>query len=175
LTGFLKSSLIEVKIDNRQKDPKGLVEMAKAERDHAKKAAKRERDDSLLYDGVWCVFDVDQHTRLKDAIQQATACAIDLAVSNPCFELWLLIHFRDQTAYISGEDAQSAVKRYIRAYHKKVDYSCLAGNGADAINRAKALEARAAKDGDTLANPTTGVWRLVAELCEQANFATERL
>lgn len=87
LVRSLRSSLVEIKIGDRRGDPKGLVELAKAERDKAAVSARRERDDSLLYDEVWCVFDVDQHTRLREAIQQADACEIKLAVSNPCFEL----------------------------------------------------------------------------------------
>lgn len=74
LIRYLRSPLIEVEIGEEQGDPKALVELAKAKRNEAKRAAKRENDDSLLFDEVWCVFDVDQHARLPDAIQQADAC-----------------------------------------------------------------------------------------------------
>src|SRR5580658_4619913 len=80
LVRYLRSNLIQVEIGPDQGDPKRLVEQAKAHRERARKAAKRERDDSLLYDHVWCVFDVDEHARLFDAIQQARACDIDLAI-----------------------------------------------------------------------------------------------
>jgi hypothetical protein len=172
---FLRSPLIEIEIGGEHKDPKGLVELAKARRDQARRAAKRERDDSLLYDEVWCVFDVDRHTRLPDAIQQAAALSIDLAISNPCFELWLLIHFRDQWGYIDGDHAQSAVKRYMPGYDKTVDYLQISGKGAAAINRATTMERRATEGGDKIGNPTTGMWRLVAELCKHASFPPDSL
>lgn len=175
LIQFLRSQLIEIEIGDEQKDPKGLVELAKAKRDQAKRAAKREKDDSLLYDEVWCVFDVDRHTRLPDAVQQAAACSISLAISNPCFELWILIHFRDQWAYISGNEAQSVVRRFIRDYEKKVDYTWIAGKGAAAIERAITMDRRAKEGGNKLVNPTTGVWRLVTELCKLANFPPDGL
>jgi RloB-like protein len=55
LARFLRSSLIEVEIaDEQRKDPKKLVELAKARRDLAKRQASRAKDDSLLYDEVWC-------------------------------------------------------------------------------------------------------------------------
>ena len=175
LIQFLRSPLIEIEIGEEQRDPKGLVELAKATRDQAKRAAKREKDDSLLYDEVWCVFDVDRHTRLPDAVQQAAACSIDLAISNPCFELWILIHFRDQWAYISGGEAQSGVRRIIRSYEKKVDYTWITGKGAAAIGRAMAMDRRAKESGGKLVNPTTGMWRLVTELCKLADFPVDGL
>lgn len=166
---------MEIKIGDRRGDPKGLVELAKAERDKAAVSARRERDDSLLYDEVWCVFDVDQHTRLREAIQQADACEIKLAVSNPCFELWILIHFRDQWAYVSGGEAQSAVRGHIRGYGKTVDFSLLAGKGTAAIQRAQKMDVRADQNGDKVGNPSTGVWRLVSELCQHAKVPIESI
>jgi hypothetical protein len=168
LMRFLRSTLVEIEIGEGQRDPKGLVELAKARREDARRAAKKEKDVSLLYDEVWCVFDVDRHTRLPDAIQQAAALSIDLAISNPCFELWLLIHFQEQWAYIDCDRAQSAVRKYMSGYEKVVDYSLISGRGAAAINRAVTMERRAMDAGDKIGNPTTAMWRLVSELCKHA-------
>jgi hypothetical protein len=175
LRHFLRSQLIDLEIPRQQGDPKGLVELAKAKRDEAERIAKAEGDDSLLYDEVWCVFDVDTHARLRPAIQQAIANSISLAVSNPCFELWLLVHFKKQWGYITCADATSGVKDYISRYDKKVDYSWLVGKGAAALSRAEAMERNARRNRNKLANPTTGVWRLVAELCKHANFPSSDL
>jgi RloB-like protein len=175
LARFLRSPLIHIEIGEQQADPKGLVELAIAHREQAKKAARKQADDNLLFNEVWCVFDVDQHARLPDAIQKAAASSIDLAVSNPCFELWLLIHFREQWAYITGSAAQSAVRRFIRGYGKIVDYSLLVGKGDVAISRAQKLALRAEEADDKIGNPSTGVWRLVSELCRHARFPTEKL
>lgn len=175
LVRFLRSSLIQIVIGDKQADPKGLVELAMAHRERARKAASRQRDDSLLFNEVWCVFDVDQHTRLPGAIQKAAAASIDLAISNPCFELWILIHFREQWAFITGADAQAAVRRFIRGYGKTVDYSRLEGKGDVAISRAQKMALRAEEAGDKIGNPSTGVWRLVSTLCRHAGFPVENL
>jgi hypothetical protein len=53
-------------------------------------------------DEVWCVFDVDEHPKLAEARDQANANGIQLAVSNPCFELWLLLHFQEHRAHAGG-------------------------------------------------------------------------
>jgi hypothetical protein len=61
--------LIEVNVASEwRKDPKRLVELAKEARSKADREAKLARDDSLRYDEVWCVFDCDEHARLKPAI-----------------------------------------------------------------------------------------------------------
>ena len=38
-------------------------------------------------DSVWCVFDVDEHTTLPEAIAKAERAGIQYSISNPCFEL----------------------------------------------------------------------------------------
>jgi hypothetical protein len=57
------------------------------------------------YDEYWCVFDVDTHPHLNEALQLARSEDIRVALSNPCIELWIIIHFQDQTAYLSAEVA----------------------------------------------------------------------
>src|SRR6185436_2146803 len=54
------------------------------------------------YDEVWCVTDVDHYERDGGKVTAAVALAgddIKLAVSNPCFELWLLLHHEDCAAH----------------------------------------------------------------------------
>ena len=48
-------------------------------------AARRERDDNLLYDQVWSVFDVDVHPNLDQATRLALDHGIELAVLKPLF------------------------------------------------------------------------------------------
>ena len=58
------------------------------------------------FDEIWCVFDTDAHENLPHAIEEARQSGIAVAVSNPCFELWLVLHVREQTAYIDRHDVQ---------------------------------------------------------------------
>ena len=43
-------------------------------------------------DQVWIVVDVDEHSTLEDALKQCDRHGYHYAVSNPCFEFWLLLH-----------------------------------------------------------------------------------
>jgi hypothetical protein len=45
------------------------------------------------------MFDRDEHPNFARAIDLADRHGIKLAMSNPCLELWFILHFEDQTAY----------------------------------------------------------------------------
>jgi hypothetical protein len=172
LARSLRSSLIDVEIaDQQRKDPKRLVELAKARRESANREAKLANDENLKYNEVWCVFDGDEHARLNQAIDQAVATGISIAVSNPCFEIWILIHFQDQWAYITCDKAYADVKKHLPNYDKHVDFSRIQGKGNEAVSRAKKMESRAVTAGKWFDNPSTSVWRLVVSLCKGANIS----
>lgn len=176
IRNYLRSPLIDIVIGPKYgRDPKGLVELAIAHRARARRQARLEGDENLLYDEVWCVCDVDEHRRLPDARQQARAHSIELAISNPCIELWFLLHFSNRSAYIERKAAQSALKARVPGYEKEIDFSVLKGKCGKAKSRAEQLDARAARIGDQYGNPTTGMWRLVARLCDQAHFPVDAL
>lgn len=170
LADFLRNrliELIEVKIaEHETTDPKQIVEQAKRLRAAADREAKRMHDQNLRYDQVWCVFDRDEHVHFNEAIKQASDNNLDLAVSNPCFELWILIHFQDQTTGLTRQDARNKVRYYIPAYEKKISFAELKGHTDTAVRRARKLESDAKESGKVTDNPTTGVWKLVQKLCE---------
>jgi hypothetical protein len=78
------------------RDPLRVVEEALSRR-------KIEEANGDPYDSVWCVVDVDQHATLEKACTQARRGNLNIAVSSPCFEIWLLWHFQEHTAWITSE------------------------------------------------------------------------
>jgi hypothetical protein len=77
-----------------------------------RQAIDRARDDEV--DECWCVFDVEwpqQHPNLATAIRLAEENGIRLAISNPCFELWLILHFEDQTAFLNTDGAEKRSRK----------------------------------------------------------------
>lgn len=145
-------------------DPRALVRRAIELRDEAASRATRERDDNLAYDEVWCVFDVDDHARLPEARELAERSDIGLAVSNPCFELWLILHFRDHGAHLTSKQAATLLGKHVRDYHKHVRYEELSNGYADAVERAATLERRHSEAGTEGGNPSTGVHRLTERI-----------
>lgn len=79
---------VDVKSIGLGKDPKTVLEYAKQECD---KASSQEEP----YDWCCIVVDVDQHATLKHCVQSAPKFSIDVVVSNPCFEVWLIWHVKD--------------------------------------------------------------------------------
>ena len=71
------------------RDPKTLVERAADLKAKEDKEARKERFDS--WESVWAVTDVDAFSMFA-AQQLARQEAVGLAVSNPCFEVWLIDH-----------------------------------------------------------------------------------
>ena len=65
------------------------------------------------FDHVWVVFDTDVPQRqgqLNPALQLARSEGINVALSTPCVELWLLLHFRDRPGpFLDSHAAEQAV------------------------------------------------------------------
>jgi hypothetical protein len=142
--------------------PMTLVDHAVA----AKRVAERDerRGRGAAWDEVWCLFDENSHPRLHDAIAKAEANGIKLSVSSPCIELWFILHFEDQTAYIDRRRAQPRARELLACDKGLSDAAleALAGRNDDAKVRAMALDAKHAGDGSPpRSNPSSEVWKLV--------------
>jgi hypothetical protein len=140
------------------------VERAVQLKKDAERDAKRERDSNVRYDEVWCVFDVDTHPNLPAALQQAAANGIYVALSNPCFELWILLHFEDHRAHIDPKAAGRACRKHLPDYQKHITYAELKAKYAEAVERAQALEAWQNSRGNAGGNPSTNVHTLTERL-----------
>jgi hypothetical protein len=149
--------------------PKTLVEAARQLKKDAQAEARKQRDENLVVDSVWCVFDVDDHPNLPDAKQTARANGIGLAISNPCFELWLLLHFRESPGMQHRDKVQQLLKEYVPEYDKNVEFCTYSAGYSQAVKRAKRLDQSADDAGEAGRNPTTGVYELAELVCEEAS------
>lgn len=114
----------------------------------------------------WCVFDVEvptQHPRLHDAIQMARDNDINVAISNPCFELWLILHHTDHTRPINNQQARSILRKHDSSPRKGLDSKLYMEPRKDAVDRARRLTERHNSAGQTFPNdnPSSGVYRLI--------------
>jgi hypothetical protein len=130
-------------------------------------------------DTAWAVFDGDEH-RLSDAKGWAEAFRlaekehVRLAVSNPSFELWFLLHFEDQFAPVDAHAALEKLRRHVPRYKKGTPLfpDPLLPLTQGAIDRARRLDARARAEhigptqsgGGATANPSTSVPALIEHL-----------
>lgn len=145
--------------------PMTLVDLAVAATANGEREQRRGRGDA--WDEIWCVFDEDSHPRLAEAIAKADANGINLAVSSPCIELWFVLHYQDQTAFIERHPAQSRARELL---------GCDKGLSDDALEqlaerydvaraRAMALDGKHAGDhSPPRSNPSSEMWKLIDEI-----------
>lgn len=129
-------------------------------------------------DTGWAVFDGDEHrekleqrTNWERAMALAERHSIRVVVSNPCFELWYLLHFQDQNSSIHRVAANHALKTHLPTYDKSTCiFEKLHTEGphpltANAIRRAKVLHENNLHNQVPLwTNPSTRVFELVERL-----------
>lgn len=81
-------------------------------------------------DRVWCLFDIDidfnnpnalnsKITQIQKSQTIANRNKIKLGISNPCFELWYLLHFEYTTGALKNYNAvQQKLSKYLPSYEK---------------------------------------------------------
>jgi RloB-like protein len=131
----------------------------------------RDRIEGQEIDEIWCVFDVEyprNHPNLSQALSLARRHGIYLAISNPCFELWLMLHFRDQTATLSTAAACAGRRVCDGSSGKGIDASVYMARRETAVGRAHWLEQNHAKNRTTFPhdNPSSGMHHLVASVSQ---------
>ena len=153
LNSFLCNRAVHVKVVEKGRSPSQVVA-------HGIKMATAINDS---YDQLWCVVDVDNFDDLAIAARRTKDARIPtvLVVSNPCFELWSLLHFTDHRGRIdSPAHAMKLLRKHVAGYDKKIlDFAKVYAPGIGiAIERAKHLDPTG-KAADV--NPSTNVWLLV--------------
>lgn len=122
------------------------------------------KDANARYEEIWCIYDVDDHQHMAEAAALATTHSIRLGISNPCIELWLLLHFQEQNAHLHRDKALTLCKKHMPSYDKHPPCDKLHPLCSDAIKRAKKLDSWQTARNKPGANPSTQVYRLVESI-----------
>ena len=151
-----------VEIDPYRGAPLQLVERAV----EAKRIETREekRGRGRPHNQIWCVFDRDEHPNFVQAIDLANRHGIRLAISNPCIELWFILHFENRTTYLERQAAQRRAAELLGCSKALTDgaLSALAERYDQARKHAMKLDEKHVGDGSPPgSNPSSGMWRLI--------------
>lgn len=129
------------------------------------KIARQKGDSFRKAFSVWCLVDVDEHPNLEAAKHLALTKNIHLCISNPCFELWGLLHLQHQDAYIDRHKLQSALHEIMPKYHHDssptLDFDLIKDKYTCARERAIEICARRKDEGKEGCNPSTNVHNLL--------------
>lgn len=156
---------VRVTIDPYRAGPFQLVERAVAAQRAEAYDARRGR--GRAYDQIWCVFDRDEHPNFESAVDLAARHGIRVAVSNPCIELWFLLHFEDQTAFIDRHEAQARAETILCCSKvlSPAALESLADGYDEARQRAMRLDEKHHGDGSPPgSNPSSGLWRVIDQV-----------
>lgn len=168
---------------NHKGKPIKLVQDAKKCRDKRLKESKKitgspSKKAQIRYPfEVWVVCDRDEHHSYEEAAKLAATWGIGFAYSNPCIELWALLHFANQEAHITGKSCQKELKKYLPKYchHKRPYFETqnLRPLEEKAKSRAIALQKRHLRNQTSGQNPSTTIWKLV-DVLKAGNSAKAR-
>ena len=156
-------SAVRPKIIPAAGDPRAVVERAIVE-------LRKLRGDKLASrDSVWAMFDRDEHPRFNEAKILARDNGISMAISNPCFELWGIFHYRGYDAPLDRYECQRQLARLCSTYvsdRGKLfdDPEIIRDNYADARQRAETSLTRRLEEGTPEGNPSTTVHRLTERI-----------
>jgi hypothetical protein len=116
-------------------------------------------------DQVWCVLDAED-TDLAAVRARAVAADLELAVSNPCFEAWLLMHHLDRPpGPMTRDGAVRMLRQYLPDYDRmRLDFAAFQKGLGTAVDGARSLET------GTMTNPSSGMWRLATRIAGQKRF-----
>lgn len=128
-----------------------------------------ERVDDPEIDECWAVFDVEwpqHHPHLAEALELAEAQGVRVAVSNPCFEIWLILHLDDHSRFLDNPEAERFSRALDGRAGKSIDPDIYLPHRAVAIMRANRLASRHAKNGTLFPedNPSSSMSDLVESL-----------
>ena len=108
---------------------------------------------------TFLMYDMDVQT-INEKLRK---CKAEMLLSNPCFEIWLLLHAKDQKAAIETDALIKELKKsapmwknYSKSYFTDTQKSFLNDNTDLAVARAKKLH--------EFQNPSTGIYKLIEML-----------
>ena len=105
------------------------------------------------------MYDMDVQA-INEKLQR---CKAEMLLSNPCFEIWLLLHSKDHKVAINSDALIKELKKsapvwknYTKSIFTDTQKAFLNKNTNDAVARAKVLH--------EFQNPSTGIYKLIEML-----------
>ncbi len=146
--------------------------------EHLGKGRRKPSNSFEQSDQVWAVFDHDDRRNFDDAIHRCKIHGVRVGWSNPCFELWLILHITE----FEKPDASKAVCRHLSTLNPTYDpdrrkvckWAELGELVIAAEKRAEMQLARREKEGDPSGRPSTTVGQLTKEIREASDRAKRR-
>ena len=121
---------------------------------------------------IFLVIDSDLNDKrineIKSIEQVCIKNNIEIVLSNPTFEIWYLMHYRNnKLKFNSSKDVKNELSNINGSYNESMNmYKIINCNTDNAIKVAKNIEDKAIKNKEDLykLNPYTGIYKIVEEI-----------
>lgn len=172
-----RSALIELEIHRGVGVPYTIAEKAveRACELGLSPRSRRKKDSFEDQDQVWAVFDRDEHPHFNEAVELCRVHGIGVGRSDPCFELWLVLHEQDYDRPNDRHAMQAELMALRPEYDvdgaKTPDCDDLMARVDDAERRGEEQLLRRDRERDPFGNPSTTVGRLTGAIRAAAELA----
>jgi len=158
-------------------DPSHLAKLAIKQLEQLRKERGRGRQVNSFEerDEGWIVIDRDEHPHFHDAVARCEQAGVKVARSNPCFEVWLILH---EEEYHRPDDRHAVQRHYATL---RSDYDMRGGKTPDCFDiirrievaeqRADVLLHRREQEGKPFGRPSTTVGWLTQAIRAAAKAA----
>ena len=175
LRSHYSETLVSVEFGEQGRPPITLAETAQKFVKSAGSGRGKGRRPNLFeeYDQVWVVFDRDEHERFDEAVLLCEATGIGVARSNPCFEVWLILHMEDYDRPDDPHHVKNAFDR-LHSEHgqglaRDAIFEKLMARIEDAEVRGEKLGRRREEEGQPYGRPSTTVGELTRAIRNAGN------
>ena len=127
---------------------------------------------------VFLVIDTDlsekQISGIREIESKCRENNIEIITSAPTFEIWFLMHFRNnKLKFLTSKDVKRELEKINGTYSETMDmYNKIKNQTADARSTAQSIEQQIIKDGDDLlkSNPHSSVYKILDAIDEFNNL-----
>lgn len=152
-------------------DPKGMLE-------DLLKYIRNEDISSEDECKIFLVLDTDLDNKrineIKEIEQQCNDNNVEIITSAPTFEIWYIMHYRNnRLKFLSSKDVKKELQIINGYYTESMDmYKMISKSTSSARNTAKNIEQQAVKNNEDLfkLNPHTSIYKILDTIDEFKNF-----
>ena len=114
----------------------------------------------------WLVIDVDRwfapnrQSKMHKVLDEAAQRGYGVAISNPCIEMWFLLHFELPPGEMECDDCEAQLRTHFSYDKGRYDFETLRPRISDAVQRARTLDANPQQMRPP-ANPNSHVYRII--------------
>lgn len=117
---------------------------------------------------TFLMYDMDVQA-ISEKLQK---CKAELLLSNPCFEIWLLLHAKNQKSTISSDALIKELKRCSPVW-KNYTKSVFTDTQKTFLNKYTPIAVARAKKLQELKNPSTSIYKLIEILKSDTRISPE--